>query len=173
MLLLFCSSITFSQEDETITWNIDQQLKWEDYMGKLDPEVFANAKTSYKIEFVPENVLVDEHDRMPNYKKVTVVARFYKKYSWSVSRDTELLKHEQLHFDIAELFARKIRKRFSELKAKAESRFSIYYSEYKVLWAECRAYQRRYDQETNHGVNIQKNKEWVKLVQKELLSLNH
>ena len=172
MLLLFCSSISFSQQNETIAWSPEYKLEWKDYLGSLDPEVFANAKTSYKIEFIPENVMVDEHDRMPNYKKITVVAKFYKKHSWSVSKDQELLNHEQLHFDIAELFARKIRKRFLELKSKKESRFSVFYSEYKSLWNECRIYQRKYDQETNHGVNTQKNKEWEKLVRENLTKLN-
>ena len=58
MLLLFCSSISFSQEYETISWSSDQKLRWEDYTGELDPDVFASAKTSYKIAFIPENVLV-------------------------------------------------------------------------------------------------------------------
>lgn len=171
MLLLLSSSISFAQKNETIDWSSELKLEWEDFKGNLDPNVFAYAKTSYKIEVIPEDVLVNENDEMVNYKELNVIARFYKKHSWTVSNNLDLLEHERLHFDIAELFARKIRRKFSDLKNNGENRFTVYYSEYKSLWQMCRLYQKNYDQETNHGANLKKNKEWILNVKKEINEL--
>lgn len=97
-------------ESNKIIWNQDKKLEWKDFTGVLDPNLFGNALTSYKIEIIPENVLVDAEDNIQNYENLTVVAKFYKDKSWATSRTDGLLAHEQLHFDIAELYARKIRK---------------------------------------------------------------
>ncbi len=159
--------ISFSQErkeimkDTVIPWNKSQKLKWKDFLGTLDPDIFAYALTSYKIDIIPESVAVDNNDNILNYKTLSVTANFYKKQSWSVSQDLNLLNHEQLHFDIAELFARKIRKRFSELKTIEEKRFSVYWNEYSKLWKDCRAFQKQYDIETNHGAKLDENKKWA------------
>lgn len=146
--------------DSILSWNNTIKLKWADFEGELNPNVFAYAVTSYKIDIIPENVKVDKNDNIQNYEQLTVVASFYKKQSWTVSSNIELLKHEQLHFDIAELFARKIRKRYSELKSTKQKAYSTYWKEYSLLWKECREMQKQYDSETNHGANNEKNLNW-------------
>lgn len=166
ILLILCN-YAFSQEnylitnDTVITWNKSYKLKWEDFSGKLNPNVFAYAVTSYKIDIIPENVSVDSNDTILNYQDLDVQANFYKNQSWTVSKDLDLLSHEQLHFDIAELYARKIKARFSELKALKEKRFSVYWNEYSMLWKACRQLQKEYDIETNHGAKKTENDEWV------------
>ncbi|GAA4892024.1 hypothetical protein GCM10023311_15560 [Flaviramulus aquimarinus] len=156
---------SFSQEDNnTMPWNASNKLEWKDYKGTLNPEIIAYASTSYKIDIIPENVIVDLNDYIVNYQDLTVVANFYKNHSWTVSNDVELLNHERLHFDIAELFARKIRKRFSELKNSGEKRFARYQNEYNALWQSCRVFQKKYDSETNHGAKKNESGIWYKKV---------
>jgi hypothetical protein len=76
-----------------------------------------------------------------------------------------------LHFDIAEVYARKIREKFSSLKAQNEARFSVYQKEYNILWTECRDYQKLYDEQTDHGRKLLINGYWIKGIQDELEAL--
>ncbi len=170
-LLLMFSSV-FSQ-NSTIKWGKEKKLTWEDFKAKPNEDAIGTAKTSYKINIIPENVKVDEQDRIEGYKKISVVATFYKNLSWTreALEGSNLLKHEQLHFDIAELFARKIRMKFKELQQKNEARFSIYQQEYSKLWKQCRLYQKEYDFETKHGIKLDLNKSWTLKVNKELSKL--
>ena len=165
--LLVLNNTLFSQEnkvlshDSIVTWSKTYKLEWSDYTGQLNPDVFAYAVTSYKIDIIPEHVKVDAQDHILNYQDLTVLANFYKNHSWTISTDIDLLNHERLHFDIAELFARKIRTRFSELKTAKEKRFSVYWDEYSTLWKACRQLQKQYDLETNHGAKKAENDQWI------------
>ena len=161
-----------SKNDTIIAWSASKAIEWGDFQGKLNPDIFAYALTSYKIDIIPDNVMVDSNDNIRNYQDLTVIANFYKKQSWSISDDQGLLDHERLHFDIAELFARKIRKRFSELKAIEEKRFTVYWNEYSTLWKACRAFQKQYDLETNHGAKKNENDQWILKVKALLESID-
>ncbi|HPF12292.1 MAG TPA: DUF922 domain-containing protein [Flavobacteriaceae bacterium] len=157
------------ENDSIITWDKSRQLVWDDFKDAVDwNDPIGNAMTSYKIVVVPENVLVDEEDHIQNHEKLSVVANFYCYHSWVNKRTENLLRHEQTHFDIAELFARKLRKRFETLKSQGEKRFSVYYSEFKEYSALCREMQKKYDRETQHGNDFQANDTWKELIQKEL-----
>ena len=110
-----------------------ENLSWSDFQGVVDPNTFGRAKTSYKIDIIPENVKVDEQDRIQGFEALTVDARFYKKQSWTTVpiNDTIVLGHEQIHFHIAEIFARKIRKKFINLQKNKEARFAVYSESYR------------------------------------------
>lgn len=173
--LCFVCSFLFSQEnkisidDNIISWSNTNKLQWHDYKGTMNPDIFAYAVTSYKIDIIPENVKVDAQDHILNYQDLTVQANFYKNHSWTISADVNLLNHEQLHFDIAELYARKIRQRFAELKTAKEQRFSRYWDEYNALYKACRLLQKQYDVETNHGAKKLENDAWIEKINALLL----
>ena len=83
-----CNSL-FSQEnriyidDNIISWSNTNKLQWHDYKGTMNPDIFAYAVTSYKIDIIPENVKVDAQDHILNYQDLTVKANFYKNNSWT------------------------------------------------------------------------------------------
>jgi hypothetical protein len=79
-----------------------------------------------------------------------------------VERDLQLLEHEQLHFDLAEAFARKIRARFDDFKdACADSRGTEAVREMIVRTdRELQEEQQRYDRETSHGLNLRAQDQW-------------
>lgn len=157
--------------DTVISWKSSIHLTWNDFQGETEPIDYAEAMTGYKIDIIPENVMVDEQDRIQGYEKLSVEARFYKNYSWTSTGSQTLLKHEQLHFDIAELYARKIRRNFEAHKVIKEARFSIYWENYSSLWNACRQYQIKYDLETNHGAELEINKIWEQRIEQELEEL--
>jgi len=154
-----------------ISWDDGYQLKWTDFQGNTEGNFILAASTSYKIDLLPESVLVDENDQIQGYEKLTVVANFYKNTSWHTTNSQYILKHERLHFDIAELFARKIRKRFSELKKGKQASFAVYQDAFTLFWKECRKMQKQYDLETNHGRKLEVNEIWQTRILKELESL--
>jgi hypothetical protein len=156
-----------------IIWEPNKKLEWKDFSGTMDPNLFGNALTTYSIEIVPENVMVDGEDNIQGYENLTVVTKFYKDKSWTVSRTDNLLKHEQLHFDIAELYARKIRKKFSDLINLEEKKFDAYANAYEVLWQECRQYQKKYDLETKNGILVDQNSIWTNKIRQEIKMLDN
>ena len=182
LLILLCLAVPFlncaqqksiKSVDTTISWDKNIKLKWSDFQGEIDSNLFGKAKTSYKIDIIPEDVLVDEKGNIQGFEELTVEARFYKNYSWTSvpNDDLVVLKHEQLHFDIAEFFAEKIRNKFLKLQKIKEARFSIYWENYSILWKECREFQKQFDFETDHGRNIESNKVWAKKIEEGLTLL--
>ncbi len=183
VLVMFClwGTITIAQKqkvidnDKILSWDTERKLTWDDFKASTDPDTygFNDAMTTYTLEILPETVQVDEQDRIQGYQKMDIATYFFKKKSWTVKTDNlSLLAHEQLHFDIAELFARKMRKRFAELKKNKIDTFDAYQNTYTTLWKSCRMYQRQYDDETKHGKDIESNEKWIKKVHKELQELN-
>ncbi|MDO3696048.1 hypothetical protein QVZ41_14440 [Wenyingzhuangia sp. chi5] len=172
--ILIISSINVIGQQKPIYWKQNEKLTWEDFQGKADPKSSGNAKTTYKIDITPSNIIVDENDNIHNYKKLSTVAIFYKDLSWSKEKNKNslLLKHEQLHFDIAELYARKIKIKFREAINRKETKFSVYQKIYSDLWNECRLYQKKYDKETIHGLVKTINEKWIQKVNEELSLLN-
>ncbi|MCF6212686.1 MAG: DUF922 domain-containing protein [Flavobacteriaceae bacterium] len=153
-----------------IPWSKDRKLIWSDFKGAPNEEVFAYAQTAYKIEIIPSDVLIDSRNNIRDYKKLSIQTNFYTKNSWVTDKSDYLLAHEQLHFDIAELYARKMRTAFKKLKKQKIANFDSYVNIYKKLWVECRKTQKDFDEKTNHGLKIKENNEWINKVNLQLKS---
>lgn len=94
---------------DTIHWRPDYKLKWEDFKGKPDSSSQFGAISYPGIKYS----LSANEDSF----NVKVICFFIKSRSWSKLKSSDtLLMHEQVHFDIAELFARRLRKAFAEYK---------------------------------------------------------
>ncbi len=150
------------ENDSLIIWTKNRKLVTSDFKAhEKITEIGLEAYSSTGFH------LIKEHD----YK---VIASFDKNLS---RLDTEvsqlLLQHEQLHFDIAELFARKTRKEIYNLKLKMES---LHYIDYKMIYndflKEYTEYQSLYDYETAHSVLVDEQKRWNEKVAKKLEELN-
>lgn len=165
ILILFTLQFSLAQDSLTrktvIPWNKDVKLKWADFKGSPNTDVLAYAQTSYKIDILPTEVNVDENNNIQSFEGLHVVANFYSDYSWVYRESDYLLKHEQLHFDIAGLYALKINKEFKKLIAKNDANFDSYFDIYQNLWAKCREVQNQYDSETQHGQLVAENDEWI------------
>ncbi|MFI5140330.1 MAG: DUF922 domain-containing protein, partial [Sphingobacteriales bacterium] len=97
---------------------------------------------------------------------VTVKALFYPKDSWKSNWiDDALLAHEQKHFDIVELYARKLRKQLSEIKVHNEEDAQHKLdSVHKIIDAEMDAFQDKYDDETNFSMAHDEQISWIKKI---------
>lgn len=139
-----------------ILWNHHIRLTWDDFQGPADKQrrVGVQAATQVMIE-------LNSHIES-NQAHFSVSCYFEKPSSWTINRESDyLLAHEQLHFDIAELYAREMRKRLKALSGvchgNLESRVRQIYREVN---REHNAFQDRYDRETEHSKNRGKQAEW-------------
>jgi len=169
-LILFITtlfSLSFTDADNIITWSKDRKLTWSDYKGKPEKR-FAAASTVYSLG---RKVLKQEDG--------TIVARisayFYCEDSWKNSDwiNDDVLVHEQKHFDIVELYARKIRKQIAGITflnlADAEKRVEATY----VLYNEqMDKFQDEYDAETDGSMNGDAQRKWNKKIDQEIESLS-
>lgn len=162
LLLLFFSFPLNAQSK--IKWSKETKLMWTDFKGSPDEEILAYALTAYKIEIMPSDVSVDSDNNIKDYKSLTVVANFYSNLSWVHTKSDYLLTHEQIHFDIAGLYASKMRTEFEKLKKQKIANFDSYSKVYAELWAECRKTQETYDTETKHGQLVVENDNWIKKI---------
>ena len=162
LFFLFLSFLGFGQEiEEGIPWSTDRRLTWEDFKGKIPPAADPAATTASGISYKYSANLI-HHEVHLDFE---VGAFFYPNESWykpSVCDDL-VLSHEQLHFDITELFARKMRDKLNRTSfsdnVKAEIR-----KIYKDILVELKDYQELYDWETNFSRNKEKQLEWNKKI---------
>lgn len=107
--------------------------------------------------------------------KLTIQSVFNEDRSWKdTKRITDyVLVHEQKHFDIAEIFARKLRKEVSE-KVRTSGEFNTYFQAiYKKTLRDYQNFQINYDKETLHGMNKEKQTQYNQLISDELENLKN
>lgn len=155
--------LIFNLNCDKLTWDSTNRLSWIDFQGDIPDEI--GLKTA--VTFVQIEIVGDVYEgEIPDVK---VVANFLKDKSWTVVSDDETLKHEQLHFDITELHARKLRKRFSILVREKEADFEVYKNCYYSIVLDNNEMQKKYDGEVYF--NAKRQKEWQEKITKELEEL--
>jgi predicted secreted Zn-dependent protease len=81
------------------------------------------------------------------------------------------LEHEQLHFDLSQIYARQLRKKIADSKLNL---FNFTKESNKIFDDIFFLYKERqnlYDTETNHGINNAAQKKWEKNIETELNEL--
>ncbi|MBL7741946.1 MAG: DUF922 domain-containing protein [Chitinophagaceae bacterium] len=162
---LILTSLSFSQSDkeELIDWKAGQKLSWSDYKGNPDPDSDAAALTA--------TYLGIEYDISEKGLSWKIQCRFSKTRSWGRSRTDHILQHEQGHFDIAEIFARKLNKKMSEYKFDKNSYQKDLRKIYESITTEKEKFQDQYDKESDHSRNKEKQAEWTKKIAEMLSEL--
>lgn len=140
-------------DSDSISWEKENKLKWGDFSGKIDKEIGLKKAVACTAIVLSGNFIENE---MPT---LIIKAFFIKSCSWTVTNKYEILQHEQLHFDIAELFSRRIRKKFQELKNENEFDINVYINVYNRFLEEEQLFQTKYDSEVYF--NKEKQKEWI------------
>ncbi len=149
-----------AQGEEFIEWAASKRLTWDDYLAKpiSSSDAAAITNTALGIEYhIKNNVL--------SYK---ISCRFSKTRSWGKYKTTYILQHEQGHFDITEIFARRLAKEIKEYKFNPRKYQDDLGKIYKRLMDEKEEYQNKYDKETDYSRNQEKQAEWLKKIDEEL-----
>jgi len=152
-----------TQEAEKILWASDKKLKWSDFEGaKKFSKLNSVAVTQCEIVILDIKVV----NGLPLIK----VANFFdKKESWTTTDEQWALDHEQLHFDIYELFTRKIRKDFKRLNDLGVIDINEYQKAYDNFIEQAEKMNEKYDKEVYFNLEMQNN--WSKSIENELIKL--
>ena len=164
----FIFNIFYSQssmETDSIKWGKDVKLEWKDFKGAVPFGNIGNKKAVSSLEILASGIGFYE-DSIPVFK---IQVYFYKRDSWVVLKTDDILKHEQGHFDITEIYARKLRRIYSELNKQKVADINIYAETYEDINKELDIVNKQYDKEVNF---IPENRAiWYKKIADELEEL--
>ena len=151
--LLFCPTNSASTDSDQFAWSAAYKLTWDDFKGKPNKTNPAAALTFTDIHI---------NASYSNGKIDVVVKNFFdKNLSWTKNKTSaSLLKHEQTHFDITEIYTRIIRKKLSAIASEKTLQNGSFNKESSKLLKEWHEFQQKYDKETDHGLIVSKQKEW-------------
>ncbi|WP_121666277.1 DUF922 domain-containing protein [Mesonia aquimarina] len=168
LIFLFGFTVIQAQEnDEKLYWSTTK-LTWQDFKAQPDPSDPYHANTYSGFTF-SWSINQDENGRNFSFD---VKSYFLPNQSWvkKGKANPYLLAHEQLHFDISELQARKFEKALSSFDTSGSiSQIKQRMKKiYQRIEHEREAIQNKYDKETQHGNNKESQKKWSLLIQQKL-----
>lgn len=99
--------------EDSFAWSHDRLLTWNDFQGKPDKTIplWQHAMSATKLVHFTESDPVKKPSKIKlKLNKVRFEAHFVPKRAWAGTKhpSKDLLKHEQGHFDLAELIAREL-----------------------------------------------------------------
>lgn len=169
ILILLFSILCFFKTDERIPWQESKKLSWDNFIGQPDSNSDAAAVTSSGITFGYRlsrvNNIIESID-------TEATAHFYPEKSWVKpdEADTHILAHEQLHFDITELFTRKLRKALSEVTISQNVNEQLDAIHVKTV-KDLNDFQNLYDSETDFSRDYDAQAKWQAYINSELDAL--
>lgn len=147
-----------------ISWNSNRKLTWDDFQKEADTTDPLHALTS-------TNIAVQANCE-GNVMKFEVQCQFAVTDSWTKNKSSEsLLQHEQLHFDITEVYARQLRQKLTQQKSLCGSDKRKFNAVVNKVFADWKKTQERYDAESKHGLEENKQQQWTNNVATLLQSL--
>lgn len=171
IVFLFAFTFCFGQNKdlETSSWNESVPIVWKNFKGKIDSNSDAAAQTASGISFGFS--IGKTGGRITDFN-TTVECLFYPSESWYKPDvvTPHILKHEQLHFDITELHARKFRQQITRVKPSSKLRTELN-GLYKTISKASSQMQHKYDRETNHSIDKDQQAAWNLYIARELKKL--
>jgi len=162
LALLFSGN---TDSPDILYWSPDYKLTWEDFKG-------TPAYESRNISALTSSGIVHYAGCKEGKIIYKVQAYFEKNESWvkSEALTNHHLTHEQIHFDITELNARKLRQALSEKQFRCgeEWAFEYFVANFLERWE---TQQKHYDIMTQHSLNEEQQEEWYHKVQAELFEM--
>lgn len=153
-------------------WSTTRRLRWADFAGTPAPAAGdEGALTAYSI-FYGVRCTGDSFSFL-------AVAGFLPHESWvkpevtaDRARSERTLRHEQTHFDLTEVYARRLRKAFSDQYEPCRRSDEELDGLAKQYLAAEKAEQRRYDEGTHHGLVAGVQASWDHQVAADLAALS-
>jgi hypothetical protein len=123
----FITLMSFSfVKDDFILWQENKKLKIQDFKAdnkdtiKVNRQQFLGAISAIRIEY---SSFQRNKNSVPDF---SIKTYFDPNESWMLLKNDYVLQHEQIHFDLTELYARKMRKSVESLRQKNVTNISIY-----------------------------------------------
>ena len=174
-LCVFISSLSlFAQETAGIEYSPDVDFNWSLFKGKVNPgHVASMGKNTgaVTVSSLTYNTTVKGKTAMVKVSAVFLPFESWTKYPKLANAD-EALEHEKRHFDICEIYARKIRQAIM-MNHFSQARFGTSLASlFNKIVNEYRLEQIKYDRETKHSMDPVQQKRWNALIDTSLESLS-
>ncbi len=144
--------LSFVVQNNLLEWSADRQLTWADFKALPDPSSDNAALTNSNI-----NVEFGFSDKVFTH---SIRCSFNKEKSWVRIKNDHILKHEQGHFDITEIYARILHKELSEYIFNSKTADKDINDIYSKVMKQHVSMQQAYDVETNHSIDSARQKLW-------------
>ena len=165
-LSFFCTFTVFSQATEfKLAWTENKPLTWADFQAEPGARERYDASTNSGISY---SWSLSTHNGKEQFC-YEVKSNFYPNLSWvkNGENNEHLLAHEQLHFDISELHARKLRKAIKEYKVTSNIKQDLR-DIYHQIETERQEMQNKFDLESRHSTEEEAEGKWQNYVKAEL-----
>lgn len=150
------------EEDEKhIPWLEERKLTWADFQSvpQVQTETVALTSTSLGLNYKLLNNSI-------NYQ---ITCFFTKQKSWATMKTDYILAHEQGHFDITELFARRLHQQLQNYVFNGRTYKKDISQIYQQVVQEKEAFQMDYDKQTDHSRNRKVQGEWQEKINQLLI----
>ena len=153
--------------DSAFPWSAARRLRWNDFRGQPPSRGEEGAKTAYALFYAWKC--------RGEAFEFRVIAAFRPRLSWvkavivhDSAQSRSALGHEQTHFDLTEMHARKMRQYFNALPDACRKTDQELTAVARRLLQEEKAEQQRYDAETGHGLRAAPQATWTREVARRL-----
>ncbi|MFL5772387.1 MAG: DUF922 domain-containing protein [Flavisolibacter sp.] len=154
------SIVAENENEEIIPWSYNQRLDWSDF--KCEPKKGTDAVASTSTTL---GIAYQVTDGQLTYD---ITCNFSKMKSWGLMKTDYILAHEQGHFDITEIFARKLHEALQNYVYNKRTFKKDINDIYHAIVKEKETFQKDYDEETDHSRNRSVQYEWLDKIQKML-----
>jgi len=153
-----------NDNSKRIEWGT-KRLTWDDFQGKINPhsEGIASTWSYMDIDVISSNT---------DSAVINLVAVFSKTKSWVAYEEKTVLKHENGHFDITELWTRKLRRKIKETPFTPDNFKSHLRKLYYEYDDKMDKYHDKYDYETESSMNSEQQRAWEAKIKQKLDELS-
>ncbi len=147
-----------NENEEVIPWSFYRRLRWDDFRSepKKNTDAVASTSTSLGIAYQVKNSVL-------SYQ---VTCNFSKTKSWGLVKTAYILSHEQGHFDITEIYARKLHQALQSYNFNKKNYKQDVNRAYQKIITEKEAFQEMYDKQSDHSRNKKEQAAWLLIIEK-------
>ena len=144
------------ESEDMIPWENDKRLVWDDFLcePKVGTDAVASTSTSLGIAYQLTDGELKYH----------ITCYFNKEKSWGLMKTDYILAHEQGHFDITEIFARRLNEALQTYQFNKKTFKKDIGQIYQSIVSQKEEYQRIYDAETDHSRNRKVQYDWLEKI---------
>lgn len=149
-------STTLAVSTDMIPWENDKRLIWEDFLcePKVGTDAVASTSTSLGIAYQLNDGELKYH----------ITCYFNKEKSWGLMKTDYILAHEQGHFDITEVFARRLNQALQNYQFNRKTFKKDIGQIYQAIVSQKEEYQKTYDGQTDHSRNRKVQYDWLEKI---------
>jgi hypothetical protein len=146
-----------AKDNEIIPWTPEERLTWDDFLSepKRGTDAVASTSTSLGIAYQVQSGQLTYH----------ITCNFSKEKSWGLMKTDYILAHEQGHFDITEIFARKLNEALQNYEFNKRTFKRDINNIYQSIVQQKEDFQHKYDGETDHSRNRKLQYDWLNTIQ--------